>query len=152
MKAVAIQVGTSIPDEIKIVIALGTAYVMFPSVPAASKVLLHLQGKLLIGHSLLPIDFTPTGLARNSSPSQGNNVNFVQDWYCDKCEFKNFARRVKCKMCENGRNHNCRVVFNSTSIIKHVPSSSGTTVQHYWYIYRTARLASKPLTMATTAT
>jgi hypothetical protein len=35
MKNVAIEVGTSIADEIKYMVALGTAYVMFPSIDSA---------------------------------------------------------------------------------------------------------------------
>ena len=81
LKGVAVEVGTSIPDEIKYVGTLGTAYVIFPSVDAAYKVLHRLQGRLTIHTHLLTIDYTPTNLAKNNLHS---NVNFVQDWYCDK--------------------------------------------------------------------
>ena len=74
LNGVAVEAGTSIPDEIKYVVALGTAYVIFPSVDSAFKVLTTLQGKLLIHHHLLSIDFTPTNLAKNNIHS---NVNFI---------------------------------------------------------------------------
>ena len=75
MKNVAIEVGTSIADEIKYMVALGTAYVMFPSIDSAQKVLYKLQGKLSIQKTILSIDFYPTNLAKNN-PNQ-SNVNFV---------------------------------------------------------------------------
>ena len=66
MKNIAIEVGTSIADEIKYMVALETAYVMFPSIDAAQKVLYKLQGKMQIHQTTLNIDFYPTNLAKNN--------------------------------------------------------------------------------------
>ena len=38
------------------------------------------------------------------------------DWYCDKCDYKNFARRNKCYRCDNDKNINCRLDYNTSTI------------------------------------
>ena len=37
----------------------------------------------------------------------------MYDWYCDKCEYKNFAKRGKCHRCDNEKNPNCRLNYGS---------------------------------------
>ena len=37
----------------------------------------------------------------------------MYDWYCDKCEYKNFAKRGKCHCCDNEKNPNCRLNYGS---------------------------------------
>ena len=63
----------------------------------------------------------------NLSKARNNNkeITLVQDWFCDRCEYKNFAKRIKCKKCENPRNHNCKVVYNSPAIVKTPNQGSG---------------------------
>lgn len=40
-------------------------------------------------------------------------MNLSYDWYCDKCDYKNFARRNKCYRCENEKNDNCKLNYNA---------------------------------------
>ena len=63
----------------------------------------------------------------NLSKAKNNSkeITLVQDWFCDRCEYKNFAKRIKCKKCENPRNHNCKVVYNSPAIVKTNNQGSG---------------------------
>ena len=75
MKIVAIEMETSIPDEIKYMGALGMAYVMFPSVDSACKVLNKLEGKVRVNETVFPLDFYPTSLFNSNNPNQ--NVNFI---------------------------------------------------------------------------
>lgn len=39
------------------------------------------------------------------------------DWYCDKCDYKNFARRNKCYRCDNEKNPNCKFNYSSQSVV-----------------------------------
>ena len=105
---------TSIPDEVRFYALYYSAIIVYPSASAAAKVLNHLQGIVsFMGYSF-PIDFYPMGNTNsgggsgNSSTGAGGNSSgtisgsgggtigyeIASDWICDKCEFKNFARRI----------------------------------------------------------
>lgn len=43
-------------------------------------------------------------------------MNVAYDWYCEKCDYKNFARRNKCYRCEAEKTQNCRQIYNSTVV------------------------------------
>jgi RNA-binding protein 5/10 len=121
LREIAINCQTSMPDQIQLISALGTAYAVFPSKEAAKKILYKLEGNLDLGNLKFPIEFYPSSIAKNNKQmpqTLAKDVNLVQDWICDKCDYKNFARRIKCYKCENPRNQNCRVVYNSACIIR----------------------------------
>eukprot|EP01016_Furgasonia_blochmanni_P022293 TRINITY_DN2432_c0_g2_i1.p2 TRINITY_DN2432_c0_g2~~TRINITY_DN2432_c0_g2_i1.p2 ORF type:complete len:403 (-),score=63.59 TRINITY_DN2432_c0_g2_i1:1230-2438(-) len=123
LRQASIVCQTSMPDEIHMVAVFKTAYAIFPSVESARKILFGLEGVLHHNGFAMNLDFYPSNLSRQSNvrqaqPSSSRDVNLVQDWICDRCEYKNFARRVKCYKCENPRNTNCKVVYNSPCIIR----------------------------------
>lgn len=35
------------------------------------------------------------------------------DWYCDKCDYKNFARRNRCYRCESEKTESCKLNYNT---------------------------------------
>jgi hypothetical protein len=41
------------------------------------------------------------------------DINVVYDWYCDKCDYKNFARRGRCYRCESEKAPNCRLSYST---------------------------------------
>lgn len=53
----------------------------------------------------------------NFYPYKKIDLNIAYDWYCDKCEYKNFARRNKCYRCDNEKNNNCRFNYNTSSVV-----------------------------------
>ncbi|EGR30144.1 hypothetical protein IMG5_140420 [Ichthyophthirius multifiliis] len=101
--------GTSNYDEIKLVPYLGSVYIQYPSVSAATKTLYHLKGKIKLRDEFYPMDFYNSGQQQQKSSYEQPQT----DWICDKCEYKNFAKRTKCNKCEKPRSSNCRVVLNS---------------------------------------
>jgi hypothetical protein len=88
LTGVSIEVATSLPDEVDL--RNGNAYVKYPSGEAASMALDHLKGFLKVNNKSYKVDFFPF---------RKINFNFLQDWFCDKCEYKNFARRNRCNKC-----------------------------------------------------
>ncbi len=46
-------------------------------------------------------------------PIKQSDINIMYDWYCDKCDYKNFAKRGKCHRCDNEKNVNCRLNYGS---------------------------------------
>ena len=49
----------------------------------------------------------------NFHPYRKIDMNIAYDWYCEKCDYKNFARRNKCYRCEAEKTQNCRQIYNS---------------------------------------
>lgn len=76
----------------------------------------HLKGFLQISNKTYRIDFFPYRKIDSS---------LILDWYCDKCEYKNFSRRNKCNKCDNTRNANCKVAYNSSNKTNKPEDQSG---------------------------
>ena len=49
----------------------------------------------------------------NFYPFRKIDVNASYDWYCDECDYKNFARRNKCYRCESEKTANCKLNYNT---------------------------------------
>lgn len=82
MAAVSIQAQTSQPDEVQLISALETAYVVYPSVESAKTILYRLEGKLNINGKLIEADFYQMNLSKPKSSTV--DADLLQDWICDK--------------------------------------------------------------------
>ena len=117
---------TSMPIDIRIIEALGIAYIIFPSVNNCITVFNSLQNnKININNKFYSVNFSPN-LVQNSynrdtmtyvkeidtdpfmKASMETTVH--EDWYCVYCDCKNFSRRVVCFKCQKPKTLNCRVV------------------------------------------
>ena len=114
------------PIDIRIIEALGTAYIIFPSTTNCVIVFNSLQNnKININNKFYSVNFSPN-LVQNSynrdtmtyvkeidtdpfmKASMETTVH--EDWYCVYCDCKNFSRRVVCFKCQKPKTLNCRVV------------------------------------------
>lgn len=50
----------------------------------------HLRGEATYGDKKIKIQYYPI---------RKLDLNVAYDWYCDKCDYKNFARRGRCYRC-----------------------------------------------------
>ena len=91
--------------------ALQTAYIVYRSAESAKKILYRLEGKANINGEPIKIDFYQVNLEKPRASAL--DASLLQDWICNKCEYKNYAKRVKCHKCENMKNSNCRAVYNT---------------------------------------
>ncbi len=67
---------TSMPEDIRFIESLNIAYIIFPSIPVATKVYESLNGNILInGHNYI-MDFTPN-LANNYLSNQNQNKTSI---------------------------------------------------------------------------
>ena len=41
-----------------------------------------------------------------------------QDWICEKCDYKNFAKRQKCHKCDRPKSQACKGFLNSALVLK----------------------------------
>ena len=114
------------PIDIRIIEALGTAYIIFPSTTNCVIVFNSLQNnKININNKLYNVNFSPN-LAKNSynrdtktyvkeidndSYTKASMETTVhEDWYCVYCDCKNFSRRNVCFKCQKPKTLNCRIV------------------------------------------
>ena len=78
----SIQASTSPPDEIQLVSAIKTAYIIYPSVQSARTILYRLEGKVNINGKVIDADFYQMNLTKPKSSTVDDNL--LQDWICDK--------------------------------------------------------------------
>ena len=76
----------------------------YPSVEAAISVMEHLKGEVSIGSKRFKIQYFPVRKV---------DLNVAYDWYCDKCDYKNFARRNKCYRCETEKSATSRLSYST---------------------------------------
>ena len=88
MTDTSITVGTSLPDDIEI--RENMAYIKYPSVEVCSSIYNYLQGAIIISGRDYRLRYYPI---------KRIDLNISYDWYCNKCDYKNFARRSKCHRC-----------------------------------------------------
>lgn len=81
----AIEAQTSQPNEVRLISTLKTAYVIFPSVEAAKRVLYSLEGTATINGAKIGMDFYQMNLMKNKGNS--TDANLIQDWICDKVPY-----------------------------------------------------------------
>lgn len=120
---VSVQCGASRPSEIQLVSALEVAYIVYSSVDSAKKVLLRLGGVVNISGTPMSLDYYQLNLKKANLGSE-SKVTSLQDWICNKCEYKNYAKRPKCHKCETPRTDNCRIVYNTPIVPKSFNPSS----------------------------
>ena len=68
-----------------------TIYVRYPSVQAATSVIEYLRGEM--------INLKGKKIKVQYYPIRKIDLTVAYDWYCEKCDYKNFARRAKCYRC-----------------------------------------------------
>jgi hypothetical protein len=79
---VSLQAHTSPPEEIQLISALETAYIVYPSVEAAKTILYRLEGKVNIDGTPMEADFYQMNLAKPKTINVDSDL--LQDWICDK--------------------------------------------------------------------
>lgn len=90
MTDTSISVGTSVPDEVQI--KDNIALIKYPSIEVASEIINYLKGTITLFGKQYKLKYWPI---------KKSDINILYDWYCDKCDYKNFARRGKCHRCDN---------------------------------------------------
>lgn len=71
-----LEIQTSMPDDIRFIESLRTAYLIFPSIPVATKVYESLNGFILINNKNYKIDYTPN-LANNHYMNPNQNKTSI---------------------------------------------------------------------------
>jgi hypothetical protein len=51
-------------------------------------------------------------------PIRKVDLTLAYDWYCDKCDYKNFARRNRCYRCESEKSNTCRLSYSTQPATK----------------------------------
>lgn len=64
----------------------------------------HLQGETIVNNQKVKIQYYPVRKV---------DMNVTYDWYCEKCDYKNFARRNKCYRCETEKSTTCRLSYST---------------------------------------
>ena len=117
----------SMPVDIRLIEALNSAYIIFPSVTSCVIVYNSLiNQKILINGKYFPAQFSPnltskynnnrdtltyvTQISSNTSLTTSMETTVHEDWYCVYCDSKNFSRRTVCFKCQKPKSINCRVV------------------------------------------
>ena len=117
----------SMPIDIRLVEALNSAYIIFPSVTSCVAVYNSLiNQKILINGKYFPVQYSPnltskysnnrdtltyvTQISSNTSLTTSMETTVHEDWYCVYCDTKNFSRRTVCFKCQKPKSINCRVV------------------------------------------
>jgi hypothetical protein len=106
----SIRIGTSVPDEVEV--QGGDVFVKYPSVQAAMSVFDYQQGTLEVAGRLVALHYFPVRTI---------DLTVSYDWYCEKCDYKNFARRGKCYRCESDKTPTCKLSYSTQPAAK--PSS-----------------------------
>ena len=117
----------SLPIDIRLVEALNTAYIIFPSVTSCVIVYNSLNNKqILINGKYYPCQFSPnltqnynnnrdtltyvTQISTDKNLTTSMETTVHEDWYCVYCNSKNFSRRIVCFKCQKPKSINSRVV------------------------------------------
>lgn len=79
-------------------------FAKYPSVEASTALLTHLAESITINGKAYKINFYPFNRI---------DLNMAYDWYCDKCDYKNFARRNRCYRCESEKTESCKLNYNT---------------------------------------
>jgi len=118
---------TSMPEDVHLIESLRVAYVVFPSVQAATKIFEGLSGTININGNYYSIVFTPN-VKNSANDSNKTSITYItnitdhntyttamettvhEDWICDYCDCKNFSKRLACFKCKRNKTINCRII------------------------------------------
>ena len=117
----------SLPIDIRLVEALNSAYIIFPSITSCVVVFnSFFNEKILINGKYFPVQFSPnltqkynnnrdtmtyvTQISSNTNLTTSMETTIHEDWYCIYCNSKNFSRRIVCFKCQKPKSINSRVV------------------------------------------
>ena len=78
--------------------------VRYPSVEAATAVFEHLHGEITIANRTIRVQYYPVRRV---------DLTLAYDWYCEKCDYKNFGRRNRCYRCESEKTNTCRLSYST---------------------------------------
>ena len=98
-----LDIQTSMPDDIRLIDSLRVAYLIFPSIPVATKVYEKLNGSIYINNQNYKIDYTPnlannhymnpnqnktsityiTNISDSSSYTTAMETTVHEDWICE---------------------------------------------------------------------
>jgi len=67
-----------------------------------------LNGEIILRNKKIKIQYYPI---------RKIDLSLSYDWYCDKCDYKNFARRFRCYRCESEKNSACRNSYSTQPTI-----------------------------------
>lgn len=98
----SIKAGTSVPDDVEQ--REQSVFAKYPSIEASSIILNYVKNTILVEDRKYKISFYPY---------RKIDVNASYDWYCEQCDYKNFARRNRCYRCETEKTQNCRLNYSS---------------------------------------
>jgi hypothetical protein len=103
----SISIGTSVPDEVE---SQGDKlFLRYPSIEAAISVMEHVKAEVTLGGRKVKVQYFPVRKV---------DLNVVYDWYCEKCDYKNFARRGRCYRCEAEKVPTCRLSYSTQPAIR----------------------------------
>lgn len=71
-----LDIQTSMPDDIRLIESLKVAYLIFPSIPVATKVIENLKGQIYVNGNYYKIDYTPN-LANNHYMNPNQNKTSI---------------------------------------------------------------------------
>lgn len=57
-------------------------------------------------------------------PVRKVDLSLAYDWYCEKCDYKNFARRGRCYRCESEKTPTCRLSYSTQPAVRAVREES----------------------------
>lgn len=98
-------------EVIRMVPLLNKAYIQYPSKESASKILHFIKGVLRTKHGSFKCDFFSAG-GKTHSQSAVSEMP-PSDWICEKCDYKNFAKRQKCNKCDKPKTTNCKLIISN---------------------------------------
>ncbi|KRX09287.1 hypothetical protein PPERSA_05956 [Pseudocohnilembus persalinus] len=113
---VSIQAGTSLPDEVRMVVFFKQVFIQYPSVASASKVLYHQKGKIQINGFTYNMDFYVNEQQKQAQLTIPAYLDSTQDWMCEKCDYKNFAKRTRCHKCDRPKSQVCKALITPAQI------------------------------------
>lgn len=75
-------------------------HIIYPSIEVAATVMSFIKGVITIHRKKYQVEYYPLKRV---------DLNMIYDWYCAKCEYKNYGRRNKCYRCESEMTSECKV-------------------------------------------
>ncbi len=103
----SISIGTSVPDEVEI--QGDKLFLRYPSIEAAISVMEHVKAEVTLGSRKVKVQYFPIRKV---------DANVAYDWYCEKCDYKNFGRRGRCYRCEAEKAPTCRLSYSTQPAIR----------------------------------
>lgn len=132
LQDISLLIGTSMHEEIRMIPLLKQVYIQYPSQQVASRVLHYIKGKIKLREKYYKTDFYSPGHKTAQAPAYADQG---QDWACDKCDYKNFAKRTKCHKCDRPRSSACKLLAANQGAgqkaLGHQPFYPSTSAQQF---------------------